>query len=376
MDIKMLHVVREGGGLGYPCGLMRLKGLLGAVEGVKEHVLLLGSQLLAEECESVGIEGAERLGVPGSSGVAGYFGIRRRVRELGDIQIVSCDDVGLLWAANRAAKNARKLLWLNELPVGRRLLWLRKFMNGRRGDHCRVVVSGEVMRNELARLGIPAGRVKIVGPAADEGEIVRDEAVLGQKRVKWGAVGEDKFVVGLLSDRPYTSDTRLVSLAGGTSSLVVSHKLGRPWQMRVLVNAMHMHRDRSVDLNDEFGHLGLLVQEGGTSRGWEILEACDAVVVTGKGSGESLAWACMSGKPMLVEGNARLRGMLSEVDGAEEMIFDEDDLRKPSDVLTVWAMDEKAKREAGELSKRVGEKLFGRMEQRAVYEGIVRGLVG
>ncbi|QQE12852.1 glycosyltransferase [Planctomycetota bacterium] len=378
LEVKMLHIVREGGGLGCPCGLMKLRGLLG-IEDVKEHVMVLGRQAILEECEELGIEGVERIGTPGGSGVSGFWTIRKRMRELGNVDVVSCDDVGVLWAVDRVMRGAKKILWVSKLPVGRRLWWLRKYFGKRGGGRgiCVIAVSTEAMKGQLMKLGFDGEMIRVIGVGVNEGKIERNEDVLKKLRVKWGAVGKemDCFVVGVMSDRPMESDTRLVSLAGGTASIVMQSKLGKAWQLRVLINPTHLYRDRSINLNDEFGHVGLLVQERGTSRGWEIGAGCDALLVVGETSEDSLAWACASGKPVMCENDPRLR----ELVGAEEsgvVMFEGNDLRKPSDQITKWAMDGGMREVNGKQSREWALKRFGLSEQRERFGMVIRELCG
>ena len=372
---KLLHVVREGAGLGYPCGLAKLADLLGACPNVREHVLLLGTMNLLHEAQELGIEGIERLAAPFGSGLAGYSVLKRKLKQLSPIDIISCDEVGVLWSLERINKDAKKILWLEDVPLAnRKRKWLCQYLSGKGKNKASVFVSNNILKNQLAAVGLPKDAIKVVGVGAGINRANISESEMLAAKQRWGVTeGATNYVVGLLSDHPDRVDVRTISLASGTVDQVLKREVPN-WNMRVLLSQHHQHRRRATYLTSEFGYAGLLVQEAGCGRPWEIVQECDALVVLGEQSVLSLAWACKSGKPVLVENCPSLNELVGSPNEGV-VFFDKDDLRKPAAKLTEWYKNPEERKKASAAAVNLGKNRFSAQGMREQFASHLKNLL-
>ncbi|WP_432797629.1 glycosyltransferase [Poriferisphaera sp. WC338] len=381
---RLLHIVREGGGLATPSGFVRLKGLLGAVAGVREHVLCVGGGWMRQACADAGIEGAELLGI--GRGLSTQWRLRQELCRVGEVDAVHCDDLGMLWAADRALPNAKKLLWLRDLPNSKSWRrWLRR--RAAKQDGLVMLTGSDISKARLVRMGLNASAIHVLQLGAPVDWLKREIDVTGWRK-RWGVIESvngtphmnghnngQAVVVGLLCDRPWDVDVRTPALACGLADMVLNQKVGEgdlQSRLRVLIDPDVGHRQRAMHLANEFGHRGLLLQESACRRGWEIASACDVLFVIGRESWMSLMCGMLSGKPVIVEGWPEVRSLLGHGDEGV-CVIDPNEKRGAADILTRWARDEQLRTQAGDLAAAKGVQLFGAENVRHSWAKAING---
>ena len=358
---RLLHLIREGGSIASPAGLALLSAQLGCDARTKEMVLCAGGQWFDQACEQVGLDHAKRI-TPGR-GFSGLWRLRRAVCELGPLDLIHCDHVGVLFAANRACKSVRKVITLGRVPTRfAHRAYLKRCI---RKDNLRVITSCDFVRSALLAWGASAEQVRYIPPAVDPAVLVSDADAITQLRQRWNALEADPLsqdpanvqdaagrpvVIGILSDRPWEVDIRKPSLAAGLADMVLAQKVGQGEvhsTLRVLIDPDAAHRARAMQLTNEFGHKNLLIQEESCRRPWQIAAACDILFVVGKESVVSLHYALLAGKPMVVQAHRQLVEHLPANNPG--IIFAKPgDKRTAADTITLWVRDPRMRKQAAD----------------------------
>lgn len=305
--MRVLHLIDAASDQATATTLALLGVSLGRLEGVDDHLLLLGGRSLAAEAALADLppERVERLAVPFGRAWAGRSMLRRWLRRVGRFDLIHCWSVGAVSQATFTVRHTPRLLSLTHSPSRRAVHWLRMLVDG----PLRVLAVTNTIRRAVLGGGVVESSVAVLRPGIDLGMVQYQQRQ--SLRSCWGLdpVRDPQVkVVALLSDPPAAADAKFAALAAGIAAD------SRPEiEMHLLLHPDQHNRRRAEDMLLAVRLRRPIIRDPQVAAPWRSLPACDVALACGDaGGGLSLLWAMAANVPIVGQATYAISEMVED----------------------------------------------------------------